>query len=248
VKADAERRLAATTEKRRNNAENKKRAIAAGETPPAKRAKTQTGAVAKASAQSTQEEDDEDELGPVIHLPPLPAGASADFAYERVVSWVMFSCMCGNDYLGGIHGVPRRWAYAGYVELLHNDPDAHLVRIVRHPDDAKTRAPVLPAYIDYEVHERVLKYAYHMNLVAQACKTNKPAHPPAALTFQAVRELVAAKFSQVNKQAPDDERRQRMWIRLYWVYRYFACGTSNIRNIIDPLVCGWEGAWRHIIV
>jgi hypothetical protein len=249
VQADADRRLAATTEKRRTNAEAKKRAISAGETPtpPAKRAKLASGA-AKASVQSTQEEDDEDELGPVIHLPPVPAGSSVDFCFERVASWVMFTCMCGNDYLGGIPGVPRRWAYAAYAELLHNDPGAHLVRVVRHPADAKTRAPTLPAYVDCEVHERVLKYAYHMNLTAQACKTNKPAHPPAALTYRAVAELVAAKFAQVNKQPPDDERRQRMWMRLFWVYRYFACGTTNIRNIIDPLVWGWEAHWRHIVV
>jgi hypothetical protein len=107
---------------------------------------------------------------------------------------------------------------------------------------------VLPAYVDVDVHERVLKYAYHMNLSAQACKTNKPPQPPSAMTFAAVRALVAAKFAQVNKQAPDDERRQRMWMRLVWLRSYFAYGTTNIRNIIDPLVWGWEGAWRHIVV
>ena len=247
VLADATRREKATAAKRAAKAAAKKRAIADGEQPAAKRAKVGAAGASQPAA-SSQEDDDDDELGPVIHMAPLPPGANNDDVYERVTSWVMFTCMCGNDYLGGLQGVPRRWSYAGYAAMLHADATAHLVRTIRMPGDLTTSAPMLPAFVDRETHERVIKYGYYMNLAGQACKTNKPPLPPEAMTLAQVAALVRVKFVAANKQVPDEQRRDRMWIRATWLRAYFAGGTTNIRIILDPLRFGWEGEWRHIVV
>ena len=253
VVADAVRRGDATRAKAAANREAKKRLLVTlpadqppGQ-PPAKKSRGRAPAAA-APDEEAADDDEEDGESPVIHMPPLPDGAGVECAYERVTSFVMFMCLCGNDYLGGLPGVSRRWAYAAYAEMLHAHPDAHLVRVYRAPGDTATPTAMLPAYIDVGVHEQLLKYAYYTNLAAQACKTNKPTLAVHEMTLSSVAKLVADKFKSVAKHVPDDERRERMWMRLHWVYKYFASGMTNIRNIADPLEWGWEGRWRHVIV
>lgn len=200
-------------------------------------------------------DDDDEVIGPVIHLPAPPAGASDDALFERVASTVLFTCMLGNDYLAGLQGAARRWSYAAYAETLHRFPDEPLVRVLRVPGEndvgpKNTRLPAsaLPLVVHAGAHERLIGYCYYMNLVAQPGAANKPTAPPEALSIDAVARLVAQKFSLPNKQVPDAAKRDRMAMRLLWVLYYITHGTTNIRQIIDPLEFGWEGEWLQIIV
>lgn len=193
----------------------------------------------------------------MIHIPP-PVSTSTDAVMEHVASFVMFTCMLGNDYLAGLKGAPRRWSYAAYVEMMRRFPGQTLVRILRNPSapaavfstdpDAITAACRAPMIIHAGVHQRLISFCYYMNLVAQACKTNKPTIAIDRISYDQTALAVAQKFSNANKQMPDAKKRIRMLIRLQWVLHYFAHGSTTIRKILDPLEFGWEDEWRHIVV
>ncbi len=240
------------------------------EQPAAKKSSSTSSTAAAAKSVATEpaandENADDQDNDLVIPLAPPPPNATVDAKFERVASFVCMTAMLGNDYLAGIPGVARRWAFAAYAELLHRQPDVSLVRALRHDgadeiepsepgSSASVRAvraptPTLPLVIDVAAHEKFLLYAYYMNLMAQACKTNKPTIALDKLSLTEVAQAVVQKYKKdEGKHVPEASIRERMQIRLLWWLAYVTRGSTSIRNILDPLEFGWDGKWRKIIV
>lgn len=222
-----------------------------------KHLKTESGVVARQSAAAPTDDavDDEEILGPVVHLPPVSPTASPDEVFERFASFVMFTCMLGNDYLAGLQGVPRSWSYFGYAEMVRRHPDWVLVRALRIPGEndvtpknTRLAAPNLPLIIHCGIHERIIAYSYYFNLIAQPHAKNKPTQDIDQMTIDDVGLVVKQKYSRSDKHIATAENRDRMARRLLWILAYFTCGTTNIRNILDPVQFGWDGEWRLRIV
>lgn len=202
-----------------------------------------TLAAKKRPLEPAEEVPDDDEGPPLIYLPPV--ADTPDLVFERVASVCMFVCMLGNDYLAGLPGVPRRWAYFAFAEYVRRHPE-NLVRVVRGDDTLP--APASPLVIDWAVHERLLAYCYYVTMLATASVEHKPRQPIADLSYAQVVDLVGRWSKSKRDKVPEDAKRDRMYMRLFWILKYFTHGTTNIRHIIDPLEFGWEAEWRLIIV
>lgn len=243
VIADAARRMAAAADKRKETAA-KKRAISEGVALDTKKQKTDGGS--RASSSTT--DIDEPVAMPCISLAPIAASATPDERFARLASFTVFTCMLGNDYLAGVQGVSRDWCYAAFAQLMSERGSVPLVRVLR-ADGVVGAAPSLPMMVDYSVYESLLAYCYYMNLVAQACKVNKPSKPPSEMSLAEVSAAVGAKYdNKPTKMPPPEDERLQIVKRLTWVLRYFTNGSTSIRHILDPLEFGWEGKWRKLIV
>lgn len=280
IRQDAAERARKTSEKRARSAAAKRSAANITEATTAdsdKKRRTESGAVASGSTSGAMfivpaaaasnggtgtgndgdndDDDDDEHVGPLIHVPPPRRGATADQVFQHVASFVMFTCMLGNDYLGGLPGVPRRWAYAAYVEMTRRFSDRSLVNVLRlpgendiGPKDTRQAAPMLPLIINCGVHARLIDYCYYFNLIAQPFAKNRPTVDIESMTSADVARCVAQKYSETSKHVPNAATVDRMARRLLWVLSYFTCGTTNLRLVLNPIEFGWEGEWRRIIL
>lgn len=251
---DADRRASQANAKRKLTLEKKKLIAAGGAAPPEpKRSRTANGAAVVAHDDGDAVDVD---AGLVVTLPALPLDATIDEQFERVASFLALTILMGNDYIDGQQGVPRRWAYIAFAEMLRNRSEPSLVQVLRLPGEndvapngERLAAPSLPLYVNYVAYERLLAYCYYMNLMAQACKTNKPSKPFDSLSFAEIEAAVVAKYkNKSTMHVPCERVRLRIAMRLLWVLRYITNGSSSARLLIDPLRFGWEEQWRRVIV
>ena len=207
------------------------------------------GGVPEPESAAAEERDPE----PVIRLPPLHKDATIEQVFARAMNFCLFVWMQGNDYLAGLTGVSRDWAYIGFCEFLYHERHLELFRTSievppPEPDACRIeplseRAPPLRLLaVDKAGYATLTRYCYYCNLQLQHCKTNKTSSPVQALDYGAVAALVAKKWTaDPRKHMPNEERLELRWRRLVFLLYMAIRGPTSISGMIDPERYGYDG-------
>ena len=148
--------------------------------------------------------------------------------------------------------VHRGHAYIGLCEFLHHERQLELFRTsteVAPPEPDKCRImplserpPTLRLMaVDPASYMTLLRYMYYCSIQLQPCKTNKTTASVQSLDYNAVAQLVAAKWKDERKHVPQGLRLELMKKRLDFVLYMAVRGPTTITAMIDPVQYGWDG-------
>jgi hypothetical protein len=160
---------------------------------------------------------------------------------NAALSFLVMTCVCGNDYLAGLYYVNRAntlkaWQQVGVVAA------SALVR--RQPGVADADSLWL---VDFDQYRDLIKRCYYQSLCA--AKSSTPGAPAAALSYDAVGALVRKKYKANEKcHMPCDERLRLMWRRVQWWLVYVTCAPTDICLLLDHAHWGWAATETQLRV
>ncbi len=153
----------------------------------------------------------------------------------RVTSFAAFCALCGNDYLDGLAWVSRVSMFKAYSKLMSTRPPEELLITFDNENS-------LTAIVNPIVFIHLIKGCYWYQLQSLPGKTNKPEFPVDRMTYSAVARIMAAKYKDKKRHAPDDDRLALLYERLTWSINYALHGPQAIADILDDSVWGWPHA------
>jgi hypothetical protein len=188
-----------------------------------------------ASAPDEEQQPDETSDWALIELPHLPPDVTPLRVYERVLDFVVFCNMCGNDFLQGLPYISRRASYAGFAEMLFREPDLKLVHC--HPRGSWPSESVIS--ICPTAYVSLLKYIYFAQMSKELSKKLPAAANVVDLTYEQMAAVMRT-FANAVRHMPGEEKLHLMYERLLFSLYYIAYGPFRVDQTLDPLVIGWS--------
>lgn len=192
-------------------------------------------------------------------LAPLAIGNSTPHDwFRRVMTFVAFCIVAGNDYLKGLAGMshdPLWAALAAFTRERHagGDADGELVLLseafVRPHDKQRGALPSQSALlVNPAAYTQFVKQCFHASMQAKG-GPHAPRGAPSTFSYAQVAALVRAKWKASDDyHMPDARRLALMYERTLWCLYYVVYGPSAVRRTLDETLLGWTADDREKIV
>ena len=192
---------------------------------------------------------------PVVSALPLAplvvTSTSAHQWFRRVMTFVTFCAIAGNDYLRGLDGMshdPLWTALAGFTR-----EGGELVMLsqafVRPHDATRGSLPSQSALlVNPDAYAQFIKRCYHVTMQNKG-GPNAPKCAPNQLTYAQLAALVSAKYKKnAEWHMPNQKRLELMYERTLWCVYYTLYGPNAVRRTLDETLLGWTPEARELIV